>query len=222
VVGNIARIVGQFKRSWSQELEDDAIVRACVEAGHIWRERELGPVATVKMFLLQILFGNVACEFVPHLAGKDVTGQAYCAARGRLPLEALQMLLTRCTARMAECVCDMGLWLGHRLSFSTAPVFPCPTRPRCKISLVSREDRCHSGHSTLLACQIIPFAFYFRIETTPVPRRFKKLRASLPTQRRMGRDDCPKSSAKLARVARIPARFSARIAISKREAEVAR
>ena len=79
--GNIARIVAQFKQSWSEELEDDAIVRACQEAGHQWRERELGPVATVKMFLLQILFGNVACEFVPHLAGKDVT--ASCERRTR-------------------------------------------------------------------------------------------------------------------------------------------
>lgn len=129
MVGNIARIVGQFKRSWSQELEDDAIVRACVEAGHIWRERELGPVATVKMFLLQILFGNVACEFVPHLAGKDVSGQAYCAARGRLPLEALQRLLTRCTAKMAECVCDTGLWLGHRLFLLDSSSFSMPDTP---------------------------------------------------------------------------------------------
>ena len=79
--GNIARIVDQFKQSWSEELEDDAIVRACQEAGHQWRERELGPVATVKMFLLQILFGKVACEFVPHLAGKDVT--ASCERRTR-------------------------------------------------------------------------------------------------------------------------------------------
>jgi DDE family transposase len=115
VIGNIARIVAQFKQSWSQELEDDAIERACQEAGHKWRERELGPVATVKMFFLQILYGNAACEFVPHLAGKDVTGSAYCTARGRLPLEALQMLLTRCTTKMAECVRDTGLWLGHRL-----------------------------------------------------------------------------------------------------------
>lgn len=115
MLGNIARIVQQFKQSWSQELEDDAIERACEEAGHKWRERELGPVATVKMFLVQILFGNVACEFVPHLAGKDVTGSAYCTARGRLPLAALQTLLTRCTSKMAECVRETGLWLGHRL-----------------------------------------------------------------------------------------------------------
>ena len=95
MVGNIARIVTQFKQSWSHELEDEAILAACRAAGHRWRERELGPVATVKMFLLQILYGNAACNFVPHLAGKDVTGSAYCEARARLPLEALQTLLER-------------------------------------------------------------------------------------------------------------------------------
>lgn len=126
MLGNIARIVSQFKQSWSRELEDDAIVRACEEAGHRWRDRELGPVATVKMFLLQVLYGNVACEFVPPLAGKDVTGSAYCTARGRLPLAALQTLLTRCTAKMAECVRETGLWLGHRLFLLDGSGFSMP------------------------------------------------------------------------------------------------
>ena len=129
MLGNIARIVSQFKQSWSRELEDDAIVRACAEAGHQWRDRKLGPAATVKMFLLQILYGNVACEFVPHLAGKDVTGSAYCTARGRLPLAALQSLLTRCTTKMAECVKDTGLWLGHRLFLLDGSSFSMPDTP---------------------------------------------------------------------------------------------
>lgn len=126
MVGNIARIVAQFKQSWSRELEDDAILRACEETGHQWRDRKLGPVETVKMFLLQILFGNVACDFVPHLAAKDVTGSAYCAARGRLPLAALQTLLSRCTAKMAERVRDTGLWLGHRLFMLDGSSFSMP------------------------------------------------------------------------------------------------
>jgi hypothetical protein len=138
VLGNIARIVSQFKQSWSRELEDDAIVRACEEAGHRWRERDLGPVATVKMFLLQILYGNVACEFVPHLAGKDVTGSAYCTARGRLPVAALQSLLSRCTAKMAECVRGTGLWLGHRLFVVDGSSFSMPD---------TRELQEHFGQS---------------------------------------------------------------------------
>jgi hypothetical protein len=126
MMGNIARIVAQFKQSWSQELEEQAIEQACREAGHKWRDRELGPVATVRMFLLQILFGNVSCEFVPHLAGKKVTGSAYCAARGRLPLAGLQTLLSRSTAKMAECVRDTGLWLGHRLYLLDGSSFSMP------------------------------------------------------------------------------------------------
>jgi len=98
---SIARVVEHFKQSWSRELEDDAVERAMREAGHKWRKRDLPPVVTVRMFLLQILFGNVACNHVPHLARKDVTGSAYCTARGRLPLAALQALLTRSTAKMA-------------------------------------------------------------------------------------------------------------------------
>src|SRR5262245_40714237 len=124
--GNIARIVAQFKQSWSHELEDEAIRVACREAGHRWRERELGPVTTVKMFLLQILFGNVACNFVPRLASKKVTGSAYCEARSRLPLAALEQLLTRCTRRMAEAARGTGRWLGHRLFFVDGSGFSMP------------------------------------------------------------------------------------------------
>jgi hypothetical protein len=59
---NVAQIIRQFKRTWTYEVDDEAIRAACRQAGHRWRERELGPVTTVKMFLLQILFGNVACN----------------------------------------------------------------------------------------------------------------------------------------------------------------
>jgi hypothetical protein len=125
----VVRVIEQFKQSWSQELEDDAIDRAMREAGHQWRERELSPVATVKMFLLQILYGNVACNHVPHLAHKDVTGSAYCEARGRLPLAGVETLLTRATAKMAECARDTGLWLGHRLFFTDGSSFSMPDTP---------------------------------------------------------------------------------------------
>jgi hypothetical protein len=126
MVGSIARILDQFKQSWSRELEDEAIERACEDAGHEWRDRELGPVVTVRMFLLQILYGNVACNFVPHLAGKDVTGSAYCTARGRLPLGALQTLLTRCTTKMVDAVRESGQWLGHRLFMLDGSTFSMP------------------------------------------------------------------------------------------------
>jgi hypothetical protein len=132
MVGSMARIVAQFKQSWQQELEPAAIERACREAGHQWRKRELDPVTTVRMFLLQILFGNVSCDFVPRLAQKKVTGSSYCEARGRLPLAALQALLTSCTTRMAESVRDTGRWLGHRLFLMDGCNFSMPDTPELR------------------------------------------------------------------------------------------
>lgn len=135
---NVPQIIRQFKRTWTHELDDEAIRAACREAGHRWRERELGPVATVKMFLLQILFGNVACRFVPRLAGKRVSGSAYCDARARLPLAALQLLLTRCTQQMTKAAAGTGRWLGHRLLLVDGSGFSMPD---------AKELGDHFGHS---------------------------------------------------------------------------
>lgn len=81
------------------------------------------------MFLVQLLFGNVACNHVPHLARKDVTGSAYCQARRRIPPAALEMLLTRCTAKMAECPRDTGWSLVHRLFFVDGSSYSLPDTP---------------------------------------------------------------------------------------------
>lgn len=123
---SIAQIVEQFKQTWCRELEDEAIRQAMSETGHVWRDRKLNPVTTVRLFLLQILYGNVACNFVPRLARKDVTGSGYCEARARLPLEALEKLLSRATAKMAECARESGLWLGHRLFLLDGSSFSMP------------------------------------------------------------------------------------------------
>jgi len=123
---SIAQIVEQFKQSWCRELDDEAIRQAMSEAGHVWRDRKLNPVTTVRLFLLQILYGNVACNFVPRLARKNVTGSGYCEARARLPLEALETLLTRATVKMAECARETGLWLGHRLFLLDGSSFSMP------------------------------------------------------------------------------------------------
>ncbi len=122
----LAKTIARFKQSWGQELDDEAILVAMREAGHVWRDRDLNPVTTVRMFLMQILFGNVACDYVPRLAGKNVSGPAYCLARGRLPVEALQTLLTRCTSAMAAAVRDTGRWLGHRLFVMDGSSFSMP------------------------------------------------------------------------------------------------
>ena len=56
----ITRTIARFKESWGLELDDQAILGAMREAGHVWRDRGLNPVTTGRLFLMQILFGTAA------------------------------------------------------------------------------------------------------------------------------------------------------------------
>jgi hypothetical protein len=113
--GIIQQAVMRIKDDVGRALDAETIETICRTVGHVWRERELGPTATVHGFLLQILHGNTACSDVPRLLGKHVTATAYNWARGRLPLEVLQQLLVIICSRLQACVSDTGRWLGHRV-----------------------------------------------------------------------------------------------------------
>lgn len=126
---NLTEILRQFKQTWTAQFDDQAIEEACRQAGATWRDRLLSPVYVVKLFLLQILAGNTACDHVPRLAGRAFTGEAYCKARSRLPLAVLQTLLTTCTQAMLEAVGKDGLWLGHRLWLLDGTGFSMPDTP---------------------------------------------------------------------------------------------
>src|SRR4051812_3329784 len=105
LLGAIARV----KRDVLAALDRTAVERVCDELGHEWRDRKLDPATTVALFVQQVLHGNVSCGEVRHLADavtegddddddaakKRFTGPAYCQARARLPLRALQTLLTK-------------------------------------------------------------------------------------------------------------------------------
>jgi hypothetical protein len=96
-------------------LADRTIRAACRQAGHRWRERALGPVATIHLFILQILNFNTAMTHLRHLGKTAVTAPAYCRARMRLPLAVLQALLVESASAMREaCASSDGLWCGLR------------------------------------------------------------------------------------------------------------
>ena len=83
---SISQVIHQFKQDWTKQLDDQAVEAACRAEGLVWRDRVLPPVYLIKLFLLQILWGNTACDHLPRLADRTFTGEAYCKARGRLPL----------------------------------------------------------------------------------------------------------------------------------------
>jgi hypothetical protein len=111
---SISKAVEQIKRDVAAAIPGDVIRSICRQLGHVWRERSLDPVTTVHAFLRQILHGNVACDCVPHLVRNSFTGEAYCLARSRLPLELFQRLLTAICGVLSGYRPSTG-WHGHRV-----------------------------------------------------------------------------------------------------------
>jgi hypothetical protein len=138
-------ILARLRQDLAEILSPDLVRAACREAGYSWRERTLDPVATVSLFLLQVLHGNTACRHVVHFGAWAFSAAAYCKARRRLPLRVLQILIERVAATLRSATAEGALWLGHRVwiidgtGFATADVAelrnhfgqPSGQRPGC-------------------------------------------------------------------------------------------
>lgn len=121
----ISQIVRQLKADAAKVLEPAAIFELCSRLKHAWRKRVLDPAATVHVFLLQILHGNVACSAMPGLVDLSISATAYCAARMRLPLKLFEELLGQVCRRVSADL-DEGRWLGHRTWTLDGSTFSMP------------------------------------------------------------------------------------------------
>ncbi len=76
-------------------LPDSAILQGLgsLRTALVWRERLLTPVVMVRLFLMQILFGNTSITHLRQLSGIDFAPASYCQARMRMPLQLLRSLL---------------------------------------------------------------------------------------------------------------------------------
>lgn len=110
---SVVHAVSQIKQNVAARLSAVAIEKACRDAKHSWRDREVGPAQTVWTFLTQVAHGNTACEHAVQLAGLSCSASAYCQARSRLPLAVWERLLedTTCAARSTL---RLPRWHGHR------------------------------------------------------------------------------------------------------------
>lgn len=131
-MASVSRALLRIKGDLGPYLSPDDIHAACRDAGHVWRERRLGPVATLHLFVLQLLHRNTAIRGLRHLADAMPDASAYCRARMRLPVEALRRLLrssadainkanglagdaTTGFAAAADGFAAAAVWLGHRV-----------------------------------------------------------------------------------------------------------
>src|SRR2546427_282509 len=131
-MASVARALSRSKSALEPYLPEESVEDACRAAGHHWRERKLGPVATLHLFVLQVLHFNTAIRHLRHLAKKPVNAAAYCKARMRLPLAALQALLRSSAEAMRAAACGGNggagakLWCGLRawLADGTGTITP--------------------------------------------------------------------------------------------------
>jgi hypothetical protein len=52
MVASVTAVLSRFKTAWATQLQPEAIIGACEEAGYtFWRDRVLTPVTTIQLFL---------------------------------------------------------------------------------------------------------------------------------------------------------------------------
>lgn len=107
-------VLSSVRQDVAKHLSSEAIVTACKQAGHTWRNRILNPIELIHWFLIQILCENTSAQHISLLAERSFTDTAYCQARSRLPLDVLRNLLTSIILRASEDNGKDGLWHGHR------------------------------------------------------------------------------------------------------------
>jgi hypothetical protein len=59
-MASVSSTLDCIKQDLRPFLPDSSIESACQQAGHRWRERDLGPIQTVHLFVLQVLCFNTA------------------------------------------------------------------------------------------------------------------------------------------------------------------
>jgi DDE family transposase len=171
MVPRITAVLTRLKTDWATQLEPDAILAACQEAGYTsWRDRVLTPVTTIQLFLLQVLHGNTACSHLPHLSGLRFSASAYCQARARLPLRFFDLLLERFNRAVQRSTMDDGRWHGHRTflvdgSACSMPDTPAlqdafgqstEQRPGCGVPVAHLLGLFHAGTGVLLKLVVAP------------------------------------------------------------------
>ncbi len=141
----ILPILDRLRQDLTPILSPESIRSACHEVGYRWRNRELDPVATVMLFLLQVLHGNTASQHVVHFGQWAFTASAYCKTRRRLPLRVLQILVEQVASKLRSATSTSATWLGRRVwiidgssfSMSDVPALqghfgqPAGQRPGC-------------------------------------------------------------------------------------------
>ena len=79
-MAGVSQALKRIKSDLAKLIPDEAILAACRAVGHKWRERQLGPVQTLPLFILQVMACNTAMSHLRLLAGEVFSAAAFCEA----------------------------------------------------------------------------------------------------------------------------------------------
>ncbi|MBA3777168.1 MAG: IS4 family transposase [Betaproteobacteria bacterium] len=133
--GAVHRVKAQLARQLPVDVDVDQLA---AQVGHDWRERLLTPAVTVRLFLLQVLHGNVAITALRHLGQMTATASSYCEARARLPLTLFAQLFDAVAQQAAKVTRTSGhadgatLLNGRRVLLADATTFSTPDTPELR------------------------------------------------------------------------------------------
>lgn len=117
-------------------VPEDEVLRVCRDVGHRWRDRRLGPAASVHLLLLQLLAG-VSLRGVRRVAGVAASAQAVCAARARLPVQLWMRLVERSVPAGAAAAAAAATFHGLRVFLADGMSFATEDTP----ALAARHGR---------------------------------------------------------------------------------
>jgi hypothetical protein len=120
----------RLKQDVQRFLSVPFLTLLAAELGLVFKPTLLAVPQLVALFARQILAGNVSMPELARIAGSRFTPEAYCIARGRLPLELLQTLLERVWAvTQGPAAAAVSRWKGHRLWHLDGSSFSMPDTP---------------------------------------------------------------------------------------------
>src|SRR5271169_1897029 len=101
-MASIAAALAQIKQDPHAVIGPGVAEAVCRELGLEWRNTPLTPPATVALLAQQVLRGNISNPELCRAEQLTVTPEAYCTAKGRLPVEVLQELGRRVRAAAVQ------------------------------------------------------------------------------------------------------------------------
>ncbi len=136
-MASVSSALDRIKSDLRQFIPDSDILDACHAAGHRFRRRVFDPVATVHLFVTQVLCFNTAMTHLRHLSRGPINPPAYCRARMRLPLAVLQDLLRRSASAVLDAhegFASDGRFCGHRVLLLDGSTAMAPETPdSCRV-----------------------------------------------------------------------------------------